>query len=203
MTHPLKELFRDRFILVVDKPSGLPSQGTRDGADNLYDQLSRENRYVGLHHRLDTPASGALLLSLDKRVNRGLSEAFTHHKITRTYRVFVLGDVGDSGVWDSPIGGQEAMTHWNKKAFGGGVSLIEATLKTGRTHQIRRHASEAGHPVIGDKRYGGAAGRAHTRLALHAWKLEFVHPLSDEKISVISPIPEDLARMMRKVGVDG
>jgi RluA family pseudouridine synthase len=201
MTTALPELFRDRYILVVDKPSGLPSQGTRDGADNLYDQLCSENSYVGLHHRLDTPASGALLLSLDRRVNRGLSDAFANHSITRTYRVFVLGDVGEAGVWDNAIDNKEAVTYWEKVAFGGGISLIEATLETGRTHQIRKHASHAGHPVIGDKRYGGAAGRAHTRLALHAWKLEFIHPLSDEKISVTAPIPDDLSRLMRKVGV--
>ena len=201
MTTALPELFRDRYILVVDKPSGLPSQGTRDGADNLYDQLSSENTYIGLHHRLDTPASGALLLSLDRRVNRGLSDAFSSHSINRTYRVFVLGSVEDNGVWDDAIDNQDALTYWKKIAFGGGISLIEATLKTGRTHQIRRHASGAGHPVIGDRRYGGAAGRAHTRLALHAWKLEFIHPLSDDKISVTAPIPGDLSRLMRKVGV--
>ena len=201
MTTPLPELFRDRFILVVDKPSGLPSQGTRDGADNLYDQLSREHAYIGLHHRLDTPASGAMLLSLDRRVNRGLADAFASHSITRTYRVFVLGDVNDKGVWDEAIADQVAVTYWKKRAFGGGISLIEATLKTGRTHQIRIHASGAGHPVIGDKRYGGAAGRAHSRLALHAWRLEFIHPLSDERISVTAPTPDDLSRLMQKVGV--
>ena len=201
MNTPLPVLFRDRYILVVDKPSGLPSQGTRDGADNLYDQLSHEHRYVGLHHRLDTPASGALLLSLDRRVNRGLADAFASHSITRTYRVFVLGEVDEAGVWDAPIGQHEAITYWKKRAFGGGISLIEATLKTGRTHQIRIHASGSGHPVIGDKRYGGAAGRAHSRLALHAWRLDFIHPLSDEKISVTAPIPNDLSRLMQKVGV--
>ena len=69
-----------------------------------------------------------------------------------------------------------------------------------RTHQIRRHAAEAGFPVLGDRRHGGAAGRAWGRLALHAWRLSFTHPATDEPVTVTAPLPDDLADLFDQIG---
>lgn len=200
MTNHLPELYRDRFIIVVDKPSGLPSQAPRGGGENVFAILSERERYVGLHHRLDTPASGALLLSLDERANKGLAEAFRAHTIERTYEVFVVGDPGESGSWREPLDDKPAVTHWSRVEYRRGLSLLRVTLETGRTHQIRRHAAGAGFPIVGDRRYGGAAGRAHRRLALHASRLSLLHPVSGERLEVAAPPHADLARLYTMVG---
>ena len=82
----------------------------------------------------------------------------------------------------------------------GGMAVLMCHLETGRTHQIRKHATEAGFPIVGDRRHGGAAGRAWPRLALHAQTLRFVHPMTDEEIAVESMIPEDLADLIERAG---
>ncbi len=192
----LPERYRDDDLLVVDKPAGLPTQGTRQGhAQHLYGILQAKEGYVGLHHRLDTPASGLLLLTLTRRANPAVARLFAEGLIEREYRVAVLGDPGERGVWDSPIDGQPARTRFKRLGGNGRLSLIACRLETGRTHQIRVHAALAGHPVLGDVRHGGAAGRLWPRLALHAAYLRFEHPATGEPVEVESPIPADLAEL--------
>ena len=193
--------YRDADILVVDKPSGLPTQATRgDRQRHLYGWLSARERYVGLHHRLDTPASGLLLLTCHRRANRAIARALADGSMKRTYLVVTVGDPGDQGCWDAPVDGKPARTHWRRLHSGGGMSLIEVRLETGRTHQIRRHALGAGHPVVGDRRYGGRAARAWPRLALHAWQLSLPHPRTGETLSVRAPVPDDLQALLVRTG---
>jgi len=194
------ERYRDAAILVVDKPTGLPSQGTRTGTRrHLFAALQAQEAYVGLHHRLDTPASGLLLFTLDKRANRPIAEGFREGHIYRRYEVAVVGDPGEAGTWDTPIEGKAARTRWRRLAFGDGIGLLEATLETGRTHQIRRHAAHHGHPVLGDRRHGGAAGRTWPRLALHAVQLNLDHPISGQPLEIRSPIPADLTELWDRI----
>ena len=169
----------------MDKPAGLPSQGGSDGRPGVYELLGDHHRYVGLHHRLDVSASGLMVLSLSRRANPGLAAQLADRSLERRYHVLVLGDPGEGGRWEAPIGGREATTSW-RALRRGSTSLIEATLVTGRTHQIRLHAVGAGHPVLGDRRHGGAAGRLYDRLALHAWRLGFSHPVSGERVDLES-----------------
>lgn len=202
----LQVIFRDPWLLVLDKPSGLPSQSPRGGGANLFDAARAaegEGGYVGLHHRLDTPASGLLLMALHRAANRGLAEAFREHTVRRTYLAAVLGDPGESGRWEAPIDGQPAGTRWRRLGTGRGVAALELTLETGRTHQIRRHAAEAGHPLLGDRRYGGSAGHVWRRLALHAWRLALAHPVTGEPLSLEAPPPPDLAPLLARAGFDG
>ncbi len=193
--------YRDADVLVADKPSGLPTQATRDrrGPD-LYSLLKKQERYVGLHHRLDTPASGLLLLTLQRSANRPVAQALRRGAIHRGYLVVVVGDPGPCGRWDTPVDGKPAGTRWWRRSTGGGGALLEVWLETGRTHQIRRHAAGAGHPVLGDRRYGGLAGGAWPRLALHAWRLSFPHPKTRNMLVVWSPVPEDLRGLVERVG---
>ena len=189
--------YRDPFLLVIDKPSGLAAQATRNPTlPHVYGMLSNALPYVALHHRLDVPASGLMLLGLDRRVNAPLAEAFREHQIQRSYVVVVLGDPGTEGEWNSSLDGKRAKTFYKRLHHQNGMSQLEVKLETGRTHQIRRHAVGAGHPVIGDRRHGGAAGRLWKRLALHASKLEFKHPRSKEWVQVESPYPQDLHGLM-------
>lgn len=196
----LRPVFEDTHILVVDKPSGVPTQPTRNKQPNVYDEASARFPYVGLHHRLDTPASGLLLMTLHRDANAPIAAAFRERTIHRTYRAIVLGDPGTHGAWEGALDGRLAETRWNRIANGRGMSILELTLVTGRKHQIRRHAVDAGHPIIGDKRYGGAIGNAWPRLALHAIRLEFQHPISGVPLVCESPVPPDLQSLFAKVG---
>ncbi len=193
-----REVHRDRWLLAVDKPSGLPVQPDRRGQDNLYDLLVAREHYVALHHRLDTPASGLVLFSLSRHANVGMARLFSERRARRGYRVVVLGDPGEAGVWEEPIDGQEARTHFERLSGGRRTSVLRCWLETGRTHQIRRHAADAGHPVLGDRRHGGAAGRAWKRLALHAESLGFRHPVTGEEVELVSELPDDLAPLVAR-----
>jgi len=191
---------RDRWLLVVGKPSGLATQSPRGGGANLYDQLRKNHPYVGLHHRLDTPASGLVLFTLSKKANAGIAEGFQSHTIRRRYMLAVVGDPGVAGTWETPIDGKIALTHWRRQTTGSGMAILEAELQTGRTHQIRRHAADHGHPVVGDRRHGGAAGRLWGRLALHAMALELEHPITGEALSLRDPLPPDLVGLWAQAG---
>jgi 23S rRNA pseudouridine1911/1915/1917 synthase len=192
---------RDDSIIVINKPAGVPTQATRqDRSHNLYSQLQSQEKYVGLHHRLDTPTSGLVLFTIDQRANQSIAEAFRTHKVERTYQLVVVGDPGESGTWTEPIDGKSATTRFRRLHSKGGMSLLEATLETGRTHQIRIHAAEAANPVVGDRRHGGAAGRLWSRLALHANRLSFVHPMNGKTITIKAPIPADLMPLWVSAG---
>ncbi len=185
---------------MVDKPCGLATQSPRGGGENLFDRLRKDHPYVGLHHRLDTPASGLLLFTLDRAANASIAAGFRDHTIERSYEVVVVGDPGTSGIWDRPIDGQEARTRWVRHSSEGGMSMVEVSLQTGRTHQIRRHAVDHGHPVVGDRRHGGAAGRLWPRLALHACGLALHHPITGQALSLQSPLPADLVPLWAQAG---
>lgn len=193
----LPERYRDPWLLVVDKPSGLPSQaGRQGGRTHVYGLLGARERYVGLHHRLDTPASGLLLLTLDKAANGAIAQGFREGEIKRRYLAVVLGDPGPAGAWEAELDGKAACTRFERLGSAEGTSLLSCTLETGRTHQIRRHAAQAGHPILGDRRHGGAAGRAWPRLALHAVELRLPHPVTDELLVVEAPVPDDLSGLV-------
>ena len=192
----MTEVFRDRWLLVIDKPAGLASQAPREGGDNVYDTLAKVEPYVALHHRLDAAASGLLLLGLDKGVNVALAEAFRTHAIERTYLAVACGEVRD-GAWERKVEGKDARTLVEVLGRGGGRSALRLRLETGRKHQIRVHAALAGVPLLGDKVYGGDPA---PRLALHASGLAFVHPVTSEAVTLSSPLPPELVRPWAAAG---
>jgi 23S rRNA pseudouridine1911/1915/1917 synthase len=196
----LAERYRDAAILVVDKPAGLPTQATREGGRrHLYAMLQARQRYVGLHHRLDTPASGLVLVTLDPTANAAVHAAFERHEIRRAYAVAVVGDPGPSGLWDAALDGDAARTRFRRVATDGRRSVLDVELETGRMHQIRRHAADAGTPVLGDLRYGGAAKKLWPRLALHARALAFAHPIGGAPVAVEGPLPDDLVELWEAI----
>lgn len=192
-------VFQDRWIAVVAKPAGLPTQAGRDGDPGAYERLQAAHPYVGLHHRLDRPASGLVLFTLHKAANKPVSRALRAGLIHRRYRAVLYGDA-PGGAWEWRVDGKPARTTCTRVGYGHGTTAVELVLHTGRTHQIRVHAAMSGAPVLGDRRYGAESGRAWPRLALHAWRLALAHPMTGEPLELTAPLPADLAEAWERAG---
>jgi 23S rRNA pseudouridine1911/1915/1917 synthase len=231
---PLKILFEDASLLVVDKPAGLvvhPAAGHSGGT--LVNALLHHCRDLsgiggvlrpGIVHRLDKETSGLLVVAKSDGAHRGLAGQFKRREVKKSYQAIVYGNPKtDGGRIDSPVGrhptdrkrmstrsrrGKGAVTVWRVRERFGVAALLEVEIETGRTHQIRVHLTELGHPVVGDRVYGGA-GRIRTvadpgvrarikaldRQALHAWRLSFAHPLTGEALQFTAPLPEEMASL--------
>ncbi|MCO4747651.1 MAG: RluA family pseudouridine synthase [Proteobacteria bacterium] len=194
------EVFRDKWLLAVDKPFGMPTQTRADGkGQDLFSWVRERNPGAALHHRLDQPASGLVLFGLHPDVNRALTEGFRAHTIERRYKVVLSGD-GRNATWTWPVDGKAAEGSFITVGRDNGMTAGVVKLETGRKHQIRIHAAMAGTPVIGDKRYGGEAGRIWPRLALHAAELKLVHPITDRDLTLRSAVPADLEAIWLAAG---
>ncbi len=172
-------------------------------------------------HRLDRETSGLMVFARSVAAEYHLVEQFREHSIDRAYRAIVLGDIveqtfeshlvrdrgdGKRGSTTGPDGGQLAVTHVRPLEQLAGYTLIECRLETGRTHQIRIHLSEAGHPLCGDPEYRGALNQRSPpdrsgapRLALHAAELGFQHPVTGERLHFQTKLPKDLADFLKRL----
>lgn len=210
---PYAVVFEDEEIVVVDKPAGLLAAPTPESdRNNLVSLLER--RAVGgprilVVHRIDLETSGLIVFAKSPQANRVLSERFRTHDLERAYLAAVAGAFPDGLTRiDEPVGGRPAVTHVGvRERFGARATLLDCRLETGRTHQIRLHALHAGHPVIGDGRYGTPFREAPApRMALHATTLGFAHPRTGAPLSFTSPWPPDLAawiERLRAIPTDG
>lgn len=218
----LRVLFEDRHLIVVDKPAGiltLPTDQREPGT--LLERVSRYEAirhggrpYVGVVHRLDKDTSGALVMARSPEALRRMQALLKAHDIERQYLAVVEGsprreaatidlplvtDRGDlrRGVAREPGEGRPAITHYKVvERFGPVASLLACWLETGRTHQIRIHMAEMGHPVLGDKVYRPReqprCKASFRRQALHARTLGFRHPFTDQTVRVEAPLPAEL-----------
>jgi 23S rRNA pseudouridine1911/1915/1917 synthase len=234
---PLKIVYEDAHLAVVSKAAGMvvhPAAGHRDGTmvnALLYhfDRLSgvgQDALRPGIVHRLDRDTSGLLVVAKDDNVHRQLGEAFKAHQVERLYVAVVSGPkLDDKGSIETLFGrdpkarkkmtgrvneGKRACTHWSVLARSEAFAFLTLRLETGRTHQIRVHLSESGHPVVGDTLYGRrlpvggggtlaqelASGRRMPRQALHAALLAFTHPVTGDYLRLIEPLPEDLLALV-------
>jgi 23S rRNA-/tRNA-specific pseudouridylate synthase len=177
--------------VAVNKPAGLPTQPTRDREQRSLEELLRiQYRQIFLVHRIDTPTSGVVLFARTQREAARLSELFATRAIRKTYVARISGSIADELTIETPVEGKEALTIVRPL----GEGIVEAEIRTGRTHQIRVHLASIGHPVAGDRRYGGAILDA-SRLMLHAWKLEH------SSLGVLeAPLPDDLIRFAPPYG---
>jgi 23S rRNA pseudouridine1911/1915/1917 synthase len=209
-------LHLDDEVVVIDKPAGVLVHPTSDGEEDtvlarLVVELGRRlgvPRKVFVVHRLDRDTSGVMVLARTHAAAEHLQRQFRAHSVSRRYLALALGDVEREVVVDRAIGrprpgarraalcsgGRPARTTLRPLERLGAVTLVEADLGTGRTHQVRVHLSSLGHPVLGDAVYG--AGRADpvpvARLALHAAHLGFVHPTTGARLEFAAPLPPDL-----------
>jgi 23S rRNA pseudouridine1911/1915/1917 synthase len=187
----------DDDIIVVEKPAGLLTAPTPESdRNNLASLLARRPGAgpVLVVHRIDLETSGLLVFARTAEANRVLSEVFRTHALTREYLAVAAGVVPDTlTVIDRPVGGRRAVTHLAvAERLGTRATLLRARLETGRTHQIRIHLASAGHPVLGDGKYGSAAAPRAPRMALHATRLAFAHPITGAPLDFTSPWPPDL-----------
>jgi RluA family pseudouridine synthase len=218
-------VYEDDYLIVVNKPSGLPTQPTLDpNRANLFDLMKRlishrdkvVDPYVGLHHRLDKDTSGLVLFTKKEVANKGVADLFSEHRIQKTYQCVVwrspnarllqpgeafrvennLGKVGEvSGkakYGEVNSGGDHAITDFAAVEVFRDMYWLKARPKTGRTHQIRAHASESAMPILGDVMYFPeklALFLTAPRLMLHASDLEFVHPITGQHIAISIDLP--------------
>lgn len=212
----LSILWRDALYVAVDKPSGLAVHRglCTDNVTAL--DLTRDlvGQWVYPVHRLDRATSGVLLFALSSEAAGALHARFEDGRVEKRYWALVRGVAPAEGTVDHAIprceGGPRvsALTTFRRLWAGAHVSLVEATPKTGRFHQVRRHMKHISHPLIGDANYGkGALNRAYrdefglARLALHAAGLAFEHPATGEKIKIESVLPDDLRIPFERIGV--
>lgn len=206
---PLSILFRDDWIVAVDKPAGQLVHPSDSPAEDdlvtmkiLRDQM---NRRVFPIHRLDRPTSGVLVFATDREVAASLHEVFQKNEVEKVYWAVVEGHPqAESWVCREPIQDRPAETAFRVLvALAGPLALVEARPKTGRFHQIRRHLLAAGHPIVGDYRYAGIARSddwgeklgTGTRMLLQAKSLRFCHPVSSNDILIEAPANPILARI--------
>ena len=211
-------VFEDDDIAIIDKPAGMV---VHSGAGHLTDTMANaavtrwpkissvgDTDRPGIVHRLDRDTSGLLIIALNPTAYNNLTLMIKKHEIERIYTALVHGHPKSStGTIDAPIGrdphhrtrqavnagGRPALTHYEVIREIGQFSFIKVRLETGRMHQIRVHMTAIGHPIVGDQTYGKRQGIANlSRQFLHASKLTFNHPISSEKISVTSKLPDDL-----------
>ena len=214
---PFPILFEDEDILVIDKPAGTAVHGSRYD-DTVLSVEEAVNAYYGregLFHpvsRLDRGTTGVMAIAKNGWMHELLSEALHGEGYTRTYLGVACGIFAEKeGRIDLPIaridgsaikreirsGGAPAITDYCVIKENNGLSLVRFRLLTGRTHQIRLHMAAIGHPLAGDWLYGTEDPSLIPRPALHSEKLELRHPLSGETFGITSPLPEDMARLMR------
>lgn len=229
----LKVLHEDADILVLDKePGRVVHPGAGTGEDTLVHGILHHCRgslsgiggkeRPGIVHRLDKETSGILVVAKTDAAFQGLAEQFSGRSIRKFYTALVKGlPQPASGSVDAPIGrhpvhrlrmdcrpdGRPALTDYAvQRDWGGAAALVWLRIHTGRTHQIRVHMKQLGHPLLGDTLYGyrdAGGGRAVLppvpRVMLHATRLEFAHPVSGQPMCIESPLPADFRALMDRL----
>lgn len=208
----------DRDLIVVEKRAGLLTIATaRESRQTAFRYLSAyvkrsdPGNKIFIVHRLDQEASGLLVFARSERVKRALQALFQTHRIDRRYVAVVEGEVRPPvGVIRSSLAeaasgrvyvttrgqrGKAAVTQYRVLRQGAACALLELGLETGRKHQIRVHLAERGHPIVGDALYGQRSPRL-SRMALHARRLGFVHPVTGEPLLFETEIPSSFLRLV-------
>jgi 23S rRNA pseudouridine1911/1915/1917 synthase len=211
----LRIVHLDDSLAVVDKPAGLvvhpaPSHTGPTLVDELGEILGggADPERPGIVHRLDKGTSGLLVVARDDATHAALQELVREREVERVYLALAGGRLASrTGTIDAPIGrasrqrhrmavsgaaAREARTHFTVLELLPRETYLEASLETGRTHQIRAHFAAIGHPLTGDTTYGGTERYGLQRQFLHAHRLSFRHPASGEQLSFTSPLPADL-----------
>ena len=221
----------DSHLLVIDKPAGVAVHGGSGVSYGVIEQLRAARpvaKFLELVHRLDRETSGLLLLAKKRSALTNLHEQMREGTTDKRYLTLVSGD------WNNPrqhvklplhkfttadgerrvvvqAGGQEAHTVFNLLRKWEGFALLEAELKTGRTHQIRVHLASSGFPIAGDEKYGDFALNkqlqkasntrgALKRMFLHAWRITFQHPDTGKPMTLTAPLPPECERFLVSLG---
>lgn len=220
---PYAVAFEDEHLIVVDKPAGVvvhPGHGRHHGtlAQALAGRAAGgPAERAGIVHRLDRDTSGLLVVAKSDQVHAGLSDALLRRAVAREYVALVEGTPDAcTATIDAPVGRdradrtlvstttdrpRSARTHFEVREALVLTALLDVSLETGRTHQIRAHLAAIDHPVCGDARYGGAASGRRLgvdRQFLHAARLAFEHPVTAERLALASALPADLTAALER-----
>ena len=216
-------LFEDDSFLILNKPAGFPVHGGTGVSSGIIEGLRLirpEAHFLELVHRLDRDTSGCLLIAKKRSALRKLHESFRDDRVKKTYQALLTGqwarkkllvtapllkNVSQGGERMVVISqsGKAAETLFKRLQLFRNATLVEASPKTGRTHQIRVHAASLGHPIVGDERYGlDEANRAfknkgYKRMFLHAETLKFQHPDTGVLMNISAPLPSHLANLLK------
>lgn len=217
-------LYEDNHLLVVDKPAGLLTQPARAGDDSLLERARASvkarhdkpgNVFLGLVHRLDRNVGGVVVFARTSKAASRLAEAFRARRVTKSYLAVVEGVTAptmalehrllerDGGVVVGAEGATEgklARLDFERLAACPEASLVRVALHTGRKHQIRAQLAAAGHPIVGDPRYGHRSARIN-RPALHAERLGVPHPVGGAPLEFTAPPPADLRALLGQLGL--
>ncbi|MFT6046269.1 MAG: tRNA pseudouridine32 synthase/23S rRNA pseudouridine746 synthase [Arenicella sp.] len=211
----IRVLFEDSHLILIDKPSGLLSLSGKNplNKDSVHYRLVQNYPTATMVHRLDLGTSGVMLLALKKEVNANLTKQFQERSIIKKYTAILFGHLDDDeGMINARLtkaqfpyqkvcetSGKEAQSHYQvlermqDSVTGIKTTRVLFTPRTGRTHQLRVHSQEIGHPIIGCDLYGldikglGDTQSLASRLALHANSLEFTHPVTEQRMLIESP----------------
>ena len=223
---PLDILYEDEHLLIINKPAGLvvhPSAGHDEGT-LVHALLSHCTDLAGIGgverpgivHRLDKDTTGAIVVAKTDHAHQNLQAQIKAKTARREYLGIVYGAPRDAaGTIDLPLGrhpvdrkkqavvpvekgGRSAVTHWQIEERLGNYTLMRFELETGRTHQIRVHSAQIGHPIVGDVVYGRgrSVGVNLPGQALHAWRLTLAHPVTGDPLQAVAPIPETFATLL-------
>jgi 23S rRNA pseudouridine1911/1915/1917 synthase len=222
---PLRIVYEDDDLLVIDKPAGLtvhpaPGHPQHTLVNAILSHLSElpatdDWRRPGIVHRLDKDTSGLMLVAKNSAAHRNLTEQFRSRSVVKSYLVLVRGRLTPpDGIIEAPIGrdrgrrermavvaaghGREARTRYHVVKYIGNYTLIEVRPETGRTHQIRVHLAAIGYPVVGDAVYGVKSIHL-SRQFLHAARLGFHLPATDEFVEFQAELPADLTQALKEI----
>lgn len=224
-------LHEDAFLIALNKPVGIATQPTPARyRGTLYDALlvhlthphrRMQKPTVGMVQRLDLDTSGVLVFSIHPRAHKNLTHAFRERRVNKHYLALIDGRMDDNqGMIKSqlarrrasnlmvsvPRGGKNAVTLYQVLEELQSASLVKVDIPTGRSHQIRAHFAEAGHPLLGDSAYGGRSeinGLPVPRQMLHARQLQFDHPVSGVEMNFQAELPPDFAKLLEQLGSSG
>ncbi len=216
---PLDILYEDDHLIAVNKPPGMvvhpaPGNWSKTFVNALLSHcknliIAEDNIRPGIVHRLDKDTSGILLAAKSTLAHQRLISAFSERRIQKKYLAITLGKP-QNGLLSAPIGrhpkkrkemtvidtGKEAISDIQILAYNEKIALVLIKPKTGRTHQIRVHLKHLNAPVLGDAVYGNTSSFDVKRQLLHAFRLEFEHPITKDKMELVAPIPDDMKELI-------
>ena len=214
----LKIVYEDKHILIINKPHNLLTISNDKETENtlfhkvyLYIKRKNKNNKIFIVHRLDFDTSGLIIFAKSEKVKKILQDNWD--KVVRKYMAIVVGKLEKSGTIKSYLketktnlvyssndsqNGKVAITLYKNILSTDRYTLLDIDIKTGRKNQIRVHLNDIGYPILGDKKYSQTKIKAK-RMYLHAYYLEFLHPITNEKLKFELDIPTDFLNILKKV----
>lgn len=203
-------LYEDDQIVVFNKPAGLPvHRSAEHGAHNMAAigtaALAIRGVEVKLYpvNRLDKDTSGVVIMAKSSSKAGAFGRLFQEGLVRKSYLAVVGGRMENAGVIDIPLDGKESRSEFRTLFAGRGLTVLAVTPVTGRQHQIRRHLADSGHPVMGDRRYGGKPAQGLKGHALHSCRISFLHPFTNSEARIFAPLQEPFTGYLSRIAGDG